>query len=520
MAAIAGISNGLLLAFINMAAEQAGHRQIESRLFLMYLITFALMIYSERYAQKITIAAVEKALQQIRLRIIHKVCDVDLRFIEQAEGVSSFSPLLQGVNYISESVREVIQMARESLLLIVACIYVLWLSPPTFFLVVLFLAISIPIGIYYYKKTDEEMEKMEEFEEGFSSHFEAILSGFKELKVNHAERDAVLEQLQKMSVNARDLRTNANIHLMNEGLLSHIMMYTLIVVAIFIIPQFLTESSTIIHQITAAILFLLGPAAMLASSLPGASKASHVISTLYKLEERLDQASKQSASVEHQAQKKFTQFKKITLRDVEFDYRDTEQNVLFEAGPFDLDVHAGELLFIVGGNGSGKSTFLKLLTGLYVPQKGTLLLDDRKVAPETYTSYRSLFSLVFTDFHLFDELHGLPDDVSEAEVNHWIKKLGLQHKTEFRNGRFTNIELSTGQRKRLAFIVAVLKRRPVCIFDELAADQDPVFRRLFYQEILPELRGAGRTVIVVTHDENYFGYCDRMVRMEDGRIAK
>lgn len=514
---VAGLSNGLLLAVINSAAEQASQAHIENRLFVLYAFAFLLMICSERYSQTVTIAAVEKALQKIRLRITRKVCQADLRFVEESAGVSAFSPLLQGVNNISEAVREVIQVVRESLLLVVACLYILWLSPPTFVAVVIFLMVSIPIGIYYYQKTDDEMEIMEEREERFFERFEAILAGFKELKVNQKERDALFAHVEKLSQDARDLRISANNYLMNEDLLSHVTMYLLIAVAVLVMPQMMPEATGNVHKITAAILFLLGPAGLLVSALPGLSKSAHIISNLYKLENQLDTVNRKNAAIENQTQKQYKRFERISLTQIEFTYQDKNNKALFRAGPFNLEIHSGELLFIVGNNGTGKSTFLKLLTGLYLPDHGSLFLDGHRITPQDYASYRSLFSLVFTDFYLFDRLYGLVD-IPDAEVNSWIEKMELQHKTAYKNGFFTNTDLSTGQRKRLAFISAILKKRPICIFDELAADQDPTFRHRFYADILPELQADGRTIIAVTHDENYFRYCDRLIRLENGGI--
>jgi putative ATP-binding cassette transporter len=176
------------------------------------------------------------------------------------------------------------------------------------------------------------------------------------------------------------------------------------------------------------------------------------------------------------------------------------------------------MVFIVGGNGAGKSTLLKLLTGLYHPEQGALLLDGRVLAAEDYPAYRSLFTSVFTDFHLFDRLYGL-DDLDPATVNHWLRVLEMDHKTRYADGGFTNLDLSTGQKKRLAFIAAVLKNRPICVFDELAADQDPAFRQRFYEEILPGLKAQGRTLVCVSHDDRYFHVADRVLTMRDGRLA-
>lgn len=183
-----------------------------------------------------------------------------------------------------------------------------------------------------------------------------------------------------------------------------------------------------------------------------------------------------------------------------------------------LDIRKGEITFIVGGNGSGKTTLVKILLGLYSPQSGAVLLDGEPVAAAELDSYRQLFSSIFADYHLFDELMACPG--GEWRVNAWLQRLGLAHAVDFRNGRFSTTDLSTGQRKRLAFIHSILEDRPILMFDEWAADQDPDYRRLFYRELLPELRKIGKTVIVVSHDDRYFDAADRIIHMAQGRVAQ
>jgi putative ATP-binding cassette transporter len=176
------------------------------------------------------------------------------------------------------------------------------------------------------------------------------------------------------------------------------------------------------------------------------------------------------------------------------------------------------MLFITGRNGSGKSTFLKLLTGLYHTDNADCVqVDGENLQAADYPAYRELFSIVFSDFHLFDRLYGLVD-VSDDEINGWLSKLDLAHKTRFENGTFTQTDLSTGQRKRLAFIAAVVQHRPLLVLDEFAADQDPAFRQRFYEEILPELRAQGQTIIAVSHDDRYFHLADRVLHMETGQL--
>jgi putative ATP-binding cassette transporter len=221
-------------------------------------------------------------------------------------------------------------------------------------------------------------------------------------------------------------------------------------------------------------------------------------------------------------------FDTLTLRGITHAYFHERDERMFRIGPIDLTFKPGELVFIVGGNGSGKTTLAKVLTGLYEPEGGVIEVDGLPVTRDTRPAYRERFSTVFNDFHLFDTLLGIvdPDDTNESaraaadeRANALIAKLALDHKVSVENGTFSTRALSTGQRKRLALVVAYLEDRPFYLFDEWAADQDPSFKAVFYEQLLPELRGRGKTVVVITHDDRYFSLADRVLKLDNGAIV-
>lgn len=205
----------------------------------------------------------------------------------------------------------------------------------------------------------------------------------------------------------------------------------------------------------------------------------------------------------------------LALRGVTYAFSDGSATP-FMVGPVDLTIRAGEILFIVGANGSGKTTLIKLLLGLYRPQGGQVLLDGRTVDDRGRDGYRQLFTTIFSDSFLFEDFQATGADAEAARG--YLDRLEIAHKVSIRDGGFSTTDLSTGQRKRLALVQAYLEDRPVMIFDEWAADQDPAFRHVFYTALLPELRRRGKTVIVVSHDDRYFGVADRVAHMRDGRI--
>jgi len=212
-----------------------------------------------------------------------------------------------------------------------------------------------------------------------------------------------------------------------------------------------------------------------------------------------------------------TGFRSIELRNISYSYHSSiEGESGFHLGPIDLQIRPGEVLFLVGGNGCGKTTFAKILTGLYPLQSGEIYVDRNLIDNAAMGDYRQLFSTVFVEGHLFDRLLGI--DPNPLLLRHWAKRLGIDDKVDLETGHLNTHKVSRGQHKRLAMLVACLDQRPVFVFDEWAAEQDPTFKEIFYREIVPELKQSGRTVVAVTHDDRYFFAADRVVQLVDGRL--
>jgi putative ATP-binding cassette transporter len=199
-------------------------------------------------------------------------------------------------------------------------------------------------------------------------------------------------------------------------------------------------------------------------------------------------------------------------------YRHERDEEIFTMGPIDFVARPGDLVFIVGGNGSGKTTFAKLLSGLYLPESGDLLLDGAPIDSAAIDGYRQKFSIVFTDFFLFDSLLGLTAPDLEGKARDYLVQLHLDRKVKIEGENLSTVDLSQGQRKRLALLTAYLEDRPIYLFDEWAADQDPHFKEIFYLQLLPELKAKGKTVFVISHDDRYYHVADRIVKLNYGQI--
>lgn len=345
-----------------------------------------------------------------------------------------------------------------------------------------------------------------------------LFLGFKELKMHRARRTALMqEHLIPISQEVREVQRRISRQMSENITGGDFFYYMAIATTLFILPPAQVLVGNAAAQTITVMILLFGNMTEILRTLSMLLQYDVSVNNLQTLEKRLERPPLKEETPENQRLKEQTQFECLQLRDASFSYEDSQGHSVFTVGPIELEIRLGELLFLVGGNGSGKSTFLRMITGLYLPNKGTLKLNDVPISPLNVDTYRQYFSTVFTDFHLFDRFYGLPD-VTEAEVEALLKRFGLDEKTLFRAQQFSTQDLSTGQRKRLALLTAILEKRPILVLDEVGADQDPAFRRFYYEELLPELIAAEKTIIVVSHDERHFGVAERILYMDYGNI--
>ncbi|MGB1012061.1 MAG: cyclic peptide export ABC transporter [Thiolinea sp.] len=517
LAGIAGVANSLLLIILNEAATALDDGLIEAQLLAQYIIAFILFIYAQRMSQRKAVIAVEHALQKVRIRLADKVRRCDLRTIEEIGDIDSYASLTQGANTISQAVMYLVTGVEALLVLIFASLYLLWLSPASFVVAMILISITIVLLVHHYKNTFDELSVASQKEGLFFAHFMSILKGFKQLKINQRESDGLFHHTKELALEASDLKGRSNVRLLEDILLTNVSFYLLLLLVVFILPNMITENEENLFQVIATILFMMEPVYVISSAIPNLSKTNVAINGLYRLEERLDSSQQPLSDLNSPNTSKFHDFQQIKLAGADFAYRNEQGRVLFQTEPVDLTLKRGELVFITGGNGSGKSTLLKLLTGLYQSENGHIQIDGDSLSTDDYPAYRELFSVVFNDFHLFQRLYD-EETIDAAAIDQWLHKLDLSQKTDFADNHFTQTDLSTGQRKRLAFIIALMQNRPVLILDELTADQDPDFRKKFQTQILPELKASGKTIIAVSHDQEHFATADRIFQMDSGLL--
>lgn len=518
MTLFSGLANSFILGIITVAADTASYDNLNFRYFILFFISFTIFIIGKRYSLTKSTIIAENIIRRVRIRISNKISNSELLFLENIGKGKIFTRLTQNTNIISESITIILNALQAGITLIFCIFYLLLLSKPAFFVTIVTLSTAVFIYLYHEKSISDNLEKTIDKENVFFDMLNDTIDGFKELKINKKKRAQHLELLNKIAVDTEELKIKTGMQFVTDLMFSQISFYLLLAIVTFVLPRIEYIDSEVIIRIAAAILFIIGPLNSLVGAVPDFARANVAVGVLYELEKQLDEASESFKTKARTPVQKFTSFNKIEFEKAVYYYPDEDGNPLFTIGPFDISIHQGEVLFIVGGNGSGKSTFLKLLSGLYYPASGSIKLDDLTLTKTTYPPYRELFSIIFGDFHLFERLYGYNESIDHNKIYDLLKLMKLDLKTEVIDGKFTNIDLSTGQRKRLAMIVSLLDDRPICVYDEWAADQDPDFRKYFYDILLKDLKNKGKTIIAVSHDDRYFHVADRVLKMEFGKF--
>ena len=519
MACTSGLSNGSLLAIITFAAKAVSRDSDGGsfRYLILFIISLLSFIMGKRYALKHATIIIEGLIKKVRTRITNKIRQSELLFFENIEKSHIYTRINQDTNFISQSALLIINSCQSALILVFCLFYIAWLSKVAFFITVGAIIAAVIIYLMYRKEVNHLLQEITDKETELFDSLTHIVDGFKELKVNRRKSDHVFTHFKDISDSTEKIKIKTGIAFVTDFVYSQTFFYILIAILVFLLPMFIDTYSEVIIKLVMAVLFIIGPVEMVVGVIPVLARANVAVGNLYKLEELIDKEGGIIPQTEQAPFQPIESFREIRIDKATFNYKDKDEKVLFHLGPIDLSIKSGEIVFLVGGNGCGKSTLLKLLSGLYYPSSGVLYLDDDVLSKPIYPSYRELFSLIFADFHIFDRLYGF-GEVDTKKVNDLIKLMELDKKTQYVDGKFTETNLSTGQRKRLALIAAFLEDKPIYMFDEVAADQDPEFRAYFYNELLMDLKKRGKTVIAATHDDKYFHVADRVLKMEYGKI--
>lgn len=451
----------------------------------------------------------QEVLARLRSRIAERVEAAPLRAVEQV-GPARLQALVTDDVFTLATVVVRLPVLFTNAVAISGCLfYLAWLSLPLFLGAAGMMGLGVAGYMLVAGRARHHLEHAGGRQDTLFAHLSALVLGTKELKLNRTKaEDFRTRHLGAAIETVRRARTHGITLLALGSAWGSLIVFGFIGLVLFVF----TGGGTVATGYAVVLLFLIGPLAAVMEDLPRLALARVAGQRLAETEAALATRDTEPAPP--------APFASLTFEAVTHAYWDERTAEMFRLGPVDIAFAPGEIVFLVGGNGSGKTTLAKLITGLYAPESGTVRLNGAIVDDTSRSAQRALFSAVFGDFHLFESLVGLsgtPD--LDARANRLISRLALTHKVSVEDGHFSTRDLSTGQRKRLALVAAVLEDRPFLVFDEWAADQDPSFKGVFYCELLPELKALGKSVLVISHDDRYFDCGDRIVHMENGQIT-
>lgn len=448
---------------------------------------------------------------RLRSEFIKRILDTQVERIEKLGSAALLAGLTSDVRNITIAFVRLPELVQGIILTLGSAAYLGWLSGKMILVTALWMAVTIWGGFMLVARVYKHMATLRETEDKLYNDYQTILEGRKELTLNRERAEYVFSQLYLPD--AREYRHHiirADTFHLSAVNWSNIMMLGAIGLVFWMANSLGWANTSVAATYSLTLLFLRTPLLSAVGALPTLLSAQVAFRKL----NRFDLAPYREAFPQARPS---TDWQTLELRDVTFHYQDSA----FSVGPINLTLRRGERVFLIGGNGSGKSTLAMLLTGLYQPVSGQLLLDGKPLEAERPEDYRKLFSAVFTDVWLFDQLLGPEGKAANPErVEQWLAHLQMTQKLKLENGKILDLKLSKGQKKRVALLLAMAEERDIILLDEWAADQDPHFRREFYQVLLPLMQQMGKTIFAISHDDHYFTHADRLLEMRNGKLCE
>jgi putative ATP-binding cassette transporter len=471
-------------------------------------------------SQWLLIGLTQKSLLILRMRLTRAILGAPLRHLEQVGAPRLLAALTNDINIIVDSMGAIPSLLMHAAILVSCLIYLGWLSP----LMLLEIAGFIVLGVVTYQvpvlRGFRHMRAAREIYNNVIAQIRALVEGTKELKMHRRRRLAFVGEVEGSTQDFLRENRAGGVVFAAAASWGQALVFVVLGIMVFVLPRFQPMEPRTLLGFTVILFQLMTPLEVLMNVLPQLGRAAVAGRNVEQLGFSLEAENREKECEIRPAgdSRALPDWGRLELRGVTHTYRRENEEESFLLGPIDLALRPGELVFLVGGNGSGKTTLAKLLVGLYVPEGGEIRFAGETVDDGSREEYREHFAVVFSDFFVFEKLLGLEAEALDEEARRYLRRLHLEQKVQVRDGVLSTVDLSQGQRKRLALMTAYLEDRPIYLFDEWAADQDPVFKEVFYLALLPELKARGKTVIVISHDDHYFHVADRILKLDYGKI--
>ena len=514
---VSGGTTARLIALINKAISDGFQSSNTFSDLAWQFPTLALIVVvNSIISQVLLINLSQEAVYQLRLRLSRGILSSQLRHLEKLGTSRLLATLTEDVATLTSTVYAIPFICVDIAIIIGCLVYLSFLSSTVFTFTVGFVMIAVGSIQLLINRAQGYLIRGRDEQDRLLKHFRAITEGIKELKLHSARRQEFFEdELQQSAAICRDQNSAALLTFSVSTGVGNLLFFVLVGLLLFVLPQVAAISPGILSAYILTVTYLMLPMQSILDKLQALSKATVALQKIERM--GLVLAGNKENYIESKKADIKT-FSKIELKQVVHAYPGEDKESRFSLGPVDLSFKPGEIVFIVGGNGSGKSTLAKLITGLYIPESGEIILNDKVITDDNREWYRQHFSVIFSDYYLFEKLLGMGKHSLDEQAQEYLRQLKIAHKVTIENGKLSTTDLSQGQRKRLALLTAYLENRPIYLFDEWASDQDPMFRDIFYKEILVNLKKRNKTVLVISHDDHYFHLADRIIKLDYGKI--
>lgn len=507
-----GLGNAVIVFTINESLNRS--EDYKGGLMLFFIMAIMVYVFGQRIVRVKLLNITNNLVFDKRILLINRFLGANYEKVEQLDKGRIHAVLNNDTEKISSFANVVITAITSIVTLICCFIYLSVINVQA--LLISFIVILFAVSLYYFagRYANKLWEETRDIQNVFFGYIDSLMNGFKELKLFNRRLYAFQKEMESSCEKYRDKRLRGDLGFANVFVIGELLFTLVIGVVAFLFPVLFEGIETkALRNYIFVFLYMTGPIHGVLNSIPQIINVRISFKRLITLVQELKEVKDEEVLITDNVQ---VDNYELEFRDIVYRYKN-EEGSTFEIGPINHIFRSSEITFIVGGNGSGKSTLAKLITGLYSPDKGKMLLNGRNVSVD---ELRQNYSAIFCDFYLFDKLYGIDYQNKGDEIKQYLEQLKIDNKVEINNGKFSTTKLSTGQRKRLAYLVSSLEDRPIYLFDEWASDQDSSFRELFYKTFLHDLKEQGKGVLAITHDDRYFYLADKIIKMELGKIVE
>lgn len=538
LAAVNSLLFSGVLVFINNAITQRPLPFLPQYDWLIFIVLLAASMLLNAIFETFIIKLTNSIIYDLEITIIQNLRMASYQVYEQF-GADRVYTAISDTRILAGLPEAFINFINAAILVVCVMAYLFYISLKGGACI---LALMVSLLIFYLvrnRSIEKDMNEVRDLQDDYHQYLRDLLLGFREIKMSRRRNENLFNKfLNSNRLAVKRLGIETSVKYMANELVGKYSWYIVLGIIIFVFPRLLGLKINDIAAFLVTILYLIGPVATLIMIFPTYTRSKIALERIKQLHDEVGMKVEEGNAVSGNGKEVWengdraggmeamdshgVEFDSISFEDVVYEYKNDDLNNSFRLGPINLRINKGEIVFITGGNGSGKSTFINILTGLYQPGAGRICVNDRPLSDGDLAFFSTRISAIFTDNYLFSENY---DDFeltpSNKILEEYIDLLRLPGILQFKEDKNTiDHRLSKGQRKRMAMIYALLETRDIVILDEWAAEQDPEFRAYFYEELIPRLKEMGKTIIAVTHDDHFFACAERLIKFDYGMVDK